>query len=95
MKALFWIVAVPLALAAALFAVANRETVAIELWPFAGRVDLPLFAALAVAFYAGFLLGALVAWLSGGKTRSRARAASRRAQALERDRKSTRLNSSH
>lgn len=85
MKRLFWIVAVPLVLLAALFATANRGPVEIDLWPLSGHVELPLFVALTAAAYAGFLAGAFVAWTVGGRARSRARAATRRAESLERD----------
>jgi uncharacterized integral membrane protein len=85
MKGLFWIAALPLAAIAGLFAVANRHLVMIDLWPLSGHVDLPLFIALAGALYAGFVLGALIAWAAAGKARARARAATRRADALERE----------
>ena len=60
MRPVFWIVGVPLLLAGAFFAIANREEVRIDLWPLAGAVTLPLFAALVGALYTGFLAGALV-----------------------------------
>jgi uncharacterized integral membrane protein len=85
MRLLFWILGLPLLVLVALFAVANREPVAINLWPFASGFDMPLYAALGVALYAGIALGALVAWLAGGRNRSRRRAAVRRAAALERE----------
>ena len=49
---------------------------------------MPLFLALALSLYAGFVLGAAVAWLSGSRTRMRARAAERRANTLEREHES-------
>ena len=82
MKLLFWIVGLPLLLVAGFFAVANRETVTVSLWPFAEALQMPLFLAIATPFYIGFALGALLAWGGAGGARGR-------------DRKSTRLNSSH
>ncbi|MGQ0664257.1 MAG: lipopolysaccharide assembly protein LapA domain-containing protein [Pseudomonadota bacterium] len=85
MKFLFWIVAIPLVVLAALFAVANRALVTVDLWPLPDRFRLPLFAALALAVYLGFLFGALAAWWSGRRARARAREAARRNDRLERE----------
>lgn len=83
MRPVFWIVGVPLLLAGAFFAIANREEVRIDLWPLSGAVTIPLFAALVGALYAGFVIGALVAWWAGRHGRRAARAARRRATELE------------
>lgn len=83
MRPIFWIVGVPLLLVGAFFAIANREFVSVELWPIAGRVTVPLFAALVGALYAGFLLGALIAWWAGRRSRRAMREARRRVVALE------------
>lgn len=83
MRPLFWIVGVPSVLCVGFFAVANRHPVAIDLWPFAGRLELPLVAALAAALYLGFALGAAIAWWAGRSARRDGRAARRRAGHLE------------
>ena len=83
MKLLFWIVGVPLVLAAAFFAVDNRAPVKVSFWPFADPLQVPLFLALIVPLYVGVLLGALVAWVSGGRARGRARSEARRAATLD------------
>ena len=83
MKLLFWIVGLPLVLAAAFFAVDNRETVAVSFWPFAEPLQIPLFVAIITPLYVGVVLGAVVAWVSGRRTRSRARSEARHAAALE------------
>lgn len=83
MKLLFWIVGVPLVLAAAFFAVDNRAPVAVSFWPFADPLQVPLFLALIVPLYGGVVLGAVAAWISGGRARKRARSEARRAAALE------------
>jgi uncharacterized integral membrane protein len=86
MKILFWIVVIPLLFISAFFAIANRAPVEIDLWPLFGRVTVPIFLALIGALYAGFILGALVAWWGGHGARIRARQAARRADALARER---------
>jgi len=83
MKLLFWIVALPLLFIAAFFAIANRETVTIDLWPVAGQISVPLFLALVAALYVGFLFGAVVAWWAGRTARARAREQARRAERLQ------------
>ena len=83
MRPVFWIVGVPLLLAGAFFAIANREEVRIDLWPLSGAITVPLFAALVGALYAGFVIGALVAWWAGRHGRRAARGARRRAVKLE------------
>lgn len=85
MKLFFWIVVLPLLLLAAFFAVANRETVAVSLWPLSEPVETQLWMVIAAPLYVGFLLGALVAWASGHGARARGRAAARRAETLQRD----------
>jgi uncharacterized integral membrane protein len=85
MKLFFWIVGLPLLLVAGFFAVANRETVAVSLWPFAESLQMPLFVAIAAPFYVGFALGALIAWGASGRGRGRAREAARRATTLQRE----------
>jgi putative membrane protein len=85
MKLVFWIVGVPLLLLAVVFAVANREAVSVSLWPFSDTIELPLYLAIVLPLYVGVLLGAFVAWLSGHRTRARARSEARRATALERE----------
>src|SRR4051812_13451617 len=85
MKLLFWIFGVPLLVIAAFFAVANRELVTVSLWPLAEPMAMPLFIAIVAPLYAGVLIGALAAWWSGRRARSRARSEARRADALERE----------
>jgi uncharacterized integral membrane protein len=82
MSPVFWIAGAPLLGAGALFALANRAPVEIDLWPLAGRVALPLFVALIGALYLGFALGLVVAWWAGRQTRRAGRAARRQAVSL-------------
>src|SRR5262245_34864631 len=85
MKLLFWIIALPLFFAGAFFAVANRDTIQVDLWPFWDRVAVPLYLALGTAFYIGFVFGGVVAWWAGRRARARGRHEARRAERLARD----------
>lgn len=73
-----WIVTVPIALMVVLFALMNRQAVALSLWPFPWEITAPLFLFTLGAVVFGFFFGALTAWLSGGKTRQKLRTANRR-----------------
>jgi uncharacterized integral membrane protein len=68
---------VPIALACAIFAIANRSAVAIDLWPLPQSVDLPLSAAMFGAALVGFLIGAVVTWYGAVARRRQARRAIR------------------
>jgi len=84
MRLISWILFVAVGTAAVLFAVDNRETVSLGLWPLSAGVDLPLFVPVMVAAALGFLCGGTVAWLGGHRWRSQARRHRRTAEALER-----------
>ena len=88
MKLLIWLVIVPLLVIAALFAISNREPVAVGLWPFFDGVTMPLFVALIGTLYIGFVLGAVVAWWGSASTRAKARNEARRAEQLRRENES-------
>lgn len=72
-----WIVTVPIALLIILFALMNRQQVALSLWPLPWDIVAPLFLFTLGAIVFGFLFGALTAWFSGGATRQKLRAAHR------------------
>lgn len=55
------------------FAVTNRESVVLELWPLPLDVPVPVYLLTFGAALAGFLFGGIVAWSSGHKWRRRAR----------------------
>lgn len=82
MKLLIWLIIIPMVLIAAFFAIANRDYVNVDLWPFWSAVSLPLFVALAGALYLGMALGAVLAWFGGHRGRAKARAEHRRAEIL-------------
>ena len=85
MKHVSWILTLPLTVLVIVFAVANREFVPLDLWPFEIAVQLPVFVLVLGSMFVGFLIGALTMWLSGGKQRRRARSARGRLAKLERD----------
>ena len=68
-----------------IFAVANQQVVTIDLWPFELTYSLPLYALVAVSLLIGFLIGAVVMWISAGKVRNKARESYYKASSLERE----------
>ena len=60
MKILFWLAGLPLAAAVILFALSNRQPVAVSMWPFAEGVQLDLYLAVLLPLLVGFLLGLAV-----------------------------------
>jgi uncharacterized integral membrane protein len=85
LRPVHWIVTAPAAVAAALFAVSNREHVSVGLWPLPDLLDAPLYLVVLLALVLGFLFGELAAWLTAGRTRRLARERMRRIAALERE----------
>lgn len=85
MRYLTWIVTIPVALLAVLFAVSNRETVVFGLWPLPFTLDLPLYLAVLGVLVLGFVVGGLVVWVGQHRHRRTARKASARVLQLERD----------
>lgn len=78
------LLAVLLALPVVLFVLSNRGVVTLRLWPLPGGVDLPLAVAGLALAAIGFLLGALVVWLSVLPGRLRAGSDRRVVEAQER-----------
>jgi putative membrane protein len=68
-----------------LFAVSNRETISLALWPLPFLVDLPLYLLFFLSLLIGFLIGGCAAWIAGGRDRSELRRRRRRIEALERE----------
>ena len=83
MKILFWIFVLLVALVLALFAVSNRESVTLGLWPVPFLVEIPLYVAMLAALAAGFVLGEVAAWISGRRRRREARQRRRQLASLE------------
>jgi len=73
MKRLTWILVLPLAAVAVIFAVMNRAAVAIDLWPLPWQIQAPVFLILLGSLAVGLLIGLLLALLTGGSRRRRTR----------------------
>ena len=86
MRLIGWIFGALVAVLLILFAVSNREFVALRIEPLPFFVELPLYAALLAALFVGFVAGGLVAWFSGRQWRRRARRAEGEAERLRRER---------
>jgi uncharacterized integral membrane protein len=64
MKILSWLLTLPIILICVIFAVTNRQVVALDLWPFVLKLEAPLYVLTLGTFFAGFLVGGLGFWLS-------------------------------
>lgn len=84
MRLIAWIVALPLVVLAMVFAVANRHSVRLDLWPLPWGVDMPAYLAVLGALVLGIAIGLAAMWLSGHGVRSAARTNRRRAESLAR-----------
>lgn len=83
MKFLFWLLALPLALVILVFAVVNRQTVGIDVWPLPWQMQIPAYFLVLGPLALGVLIGGVMAWLSGTSVRRRARDEARRANQLD------------
>ena len=84
MKIFYRLVFIPVAAVFVVFAVANRHTLTLNLWPLPLEIDLPVYIAVLGALAVGMAIGGSAQWMSDGKWRRRARAGKRKASALER-----------
>lgn len=84
MKVLTWLIGLPVAVVATVFAVVNRQDLHFDLWPFPYGVEAPAFVAVLVPLALGLVLGAVLGWVSAGRARRTARDQRRRADSLER-----------
>jgi uncharacterized integral membrane protein len=88
-KLIRWLIGLPLAAVAIIFAVSNRQMVTVELWPFPWTVDLPLYLLSLGTLAVGIVIGAVFAWTSGSHKRAQTRSQKRhqdiRIRTLERE----------
>lgn len=84
-KFLFWLFVFVFGVAVTIFSVNNREVVAIDAWPAQLTIDWPVFGVALVGIGVGFLWGAIVTWLGGGRTRRKMRELARDMEALLRE----------
>jgi len=82
---LSWIVTIPLALVAVVFAVSNRQLVEFAFWPLPFTLQAPLYLAVLGFLVVGFVAGGGIVWFGQRRYRRTARQASKRIGVLERD----------
>jgi len=85
MRLITWIVGLVVAVTAVLFAVSNRASVSITVWPFPFALDVGLYIIVLASVFAGFLVGALVTWVAQGKHRRKVRRQRSEIRSLEGD----------
>jgi uncharacterized integral membrane protein len=84
-KVVFWVIGLPLAILAAVFAVNNRGAVSVSLWPTPFSVDLPLYLLCLGALVLGLVVGGLFTWIGAAKVRVRLRDRDLEIRGLRRD----------
>jgi lipopolysaccharide assembly protein A len=77
------LIALPFLIVLVLFALSNRAPVGLRLWPADYALEVPLSLAVLVAMALGFLVGALLVWISALGQRRRARRAEYSVRLLE------------
>ena len=85
MKYISWILTIPVAIVAVVFAVTNREPATLNLWPLGIELEVPLYILVLGSGLVGLILGGVITWLSAGRARRRARKAEYRASDAERE----------
>lgn len=85
MRFLSWIITLPIALFAVLFAISNRDPVTFALWPTPFTLQAPVYLATLLALVVGFVAGGFIAWANQHRNRARARRAEDRVYYLERE----------
>jgi uncharacterized integral membrane protein len=83
--AVFWSVTVIAAAVLVPFAIANRASVSLGLWPFPFMLETPVYLLVLLTLFAGFVLGAACIWIAGHGLRRELRRRRRRVGALERE----------
>jgi uncharacterized integral membrane protein len=77
------IIAAIVALLVILFAVSNREQVAVGVWPFPYQLTTSLYAVILLALLLGFICGAVGMWMAGRRKRQELRRLRRQTRDLE------------
>ena len=85
MKILWWIVLALAAVLVIIFAVSNRETVSVGLWPLPDFAAMPLYLVVLGCLLIGFVCGQLSSWLGGWRWRRELRQARDHIAALEQE----------
>jgi len=80
-----WAIGLPLGLLAAVFAISNRTSVPLELWPVPIEpVTLPVFLVVLIPLALGLIGGMTLSWLAATPVRRKSREQARRIESLER-----------
>jgi uncharacterized integral membrane protein len=83
--AVFWWLTLIAAAVLVPFAIANRATVPLGLWPFPFMLETPVYLLVLLTLFAGFVIGAACVWIAGHGLRRELRRRRRRVGALERE----------
>ena len=82
---LSWILIIPFGAGVVAFTVSNRGRIVIDLWPVPLSFETPIFAAVLVASFVGFLLGGIISFISASWRRSRNRQLERMLEKAKRE----------
>lgn len=85
MRRLSLLITLPLTLICVIFAVANRQLVTIDLWPFALAIETPAFVLVLGTLFLGLLCGAGLSWIPLLNSRARTRAREKKIVKLEQE----------
>lgn len=64
-----WLIMVPAFIAVTVFALNNKASLALDLWPSGLMIEMPIYLAFLLALAMGALLGGVAAWLGQGRAR--------------------------
>lgn len=65
-----WLIMVPAFIAVTVFALNNKASLVLDLWPFGLMIEMPIYLAFLLALAMGALLGGVAAWLGQSRARS-------------------------
>jgi lipopolysaccharide assembly protein A len=85
MKYLWWATLVLVAVVVILFAISNRETISIGLWPLPVQLELPLYLLILGTLLFGFVVGEVTGRIGSWRFRREARRGRERIAVLERE----------
>ena len=84
-RLLTWLAMLLIGLIVVVFSISNHSIVTLDFWPLPVFQDTPLYIPILTSGIFGFTFGAIIAWISAGTSRKKARAANRRETSLEKD----------
>ncbi len=86
------VIALPFTLLVVLFAISNRDSVAVSLFPLPDQLVMPLYLLVLPLMALSVLFGALLMWVHGHAARAAARREGKRAEKLEKELASLRVS---